>query len=114
MAFDPLPTALFPGLSNGTNTVIFSTADAAGDKSLPELSDAEANAVTGDSRKIIYALCEQAYQWYLALAAADRPGRVNIFRASQVDETTGLITKFYTFQITTESTGGLDVADEAV
>ena len=106
MAFNPLPTNLISSWSeNGTN-VTFPIA------SLPELTAAEADAVTGDSRKIIYAFLEEFYQWYEALPTADKPTRITISRGTNVETSPGLFTRTYSFQVVTSSGVPLDVAAE--
>jgi hypothetical protein len=106
MAFDPIPTALFPGWTEDGTDITLPIAD------LPELTAAEADAATGDSRKIIYAFLEQFYAWYNGLAIADRPSRITISRGTNVETSPGLFTRSYTFQVVTESGAPLDVADE--
>jgi len=80
---------------------------------LPEITTAEANATTGDIRKIYYGIVEQLYQSYLAKATADRPNRLAFSKSSNVDSTTGLITTSYTIQFVLAASG-LDVTTEAV
>lgn len=91
---------------NGT-TVSFPIA------SVPELDAAEADAATGDARKVIYALAEQFYQWYLALGV-DRPDKLAVTRSSQLDETTGAVLRTYTISVHSApiAPGVLEVADE--
>jgi hypothetical protein len=79
---------------------------------LPEITTAEANATTGDIRKIYYGIVEQLYQSYLAKATADRPNRMAITRSSSVDATTGLITTTYTTSFVLAATG-LEVTAES-
>ena len=79
---------------------------------LPEITTAEANATTGDIRKIYYGIVEQLYQAYLAKATADRPNRMAVSKSSNVDATTGLITTNYTIQFVLAATG-LDVTTES-
>ena len=79
---------------------------------LPEITTAEANATTGDIRKIYYGIVEQLYQSYLAKATADRPNRMAISKSSNVDATTGFITTNYTIQFVLAATG-LDVTTES-
>ena len=79
---------------------------------LPEITTDEANASTGDIRKIYYGIAEQMYQSFLAKATADRPNRMNITKLSNVDSTTGLITTNYTIQFVLAATG-VDVTSES-
>lgn len=106
MAFNPLPTNLIPSWSeNGTN-VTFPIA------SVPELTAAEADAVTGDSRKIIYALLERICEWNSALPAADRSTKMTINKGNAIETTGGNFSRSYTFQFILDSGAALDVADE--
>lgn len=106
MAFDPTPTDMIAGWSEDGTDVTFPIA------SLPELTAAEADAATGDSRKIIYAFLEQFYTWYNALPTADRPTRLTITRGTNVETSPGLFSRNYTFNVITSSPSPLDVADE--
>ena len=81
-------------------------------EALPEITSTEANATTGDIRKIYYGIVEKLYQSYLAKATADRPNRMAISKSSNVDATTGLITTNYTIQFVLAATG-LDVTTES-
>ena len=47
---------------------------------IPQLSSAEANKTTGDSRKILFALLDAVADRFEALAAADRPQKMLIQR----------------------------------
>ena len=81
-------------------------------ETLPEITTAEANATTGDIRKIYYGIVEQLYQSYLSKATAYRPNRMSLSKSSNVDATTGLITTNYTIQFVLAATG-LDVTTES-
>lgn len=106
MAWSPVPTACFPNWSeDGTNITLPIAA-------LPELTAAEADAATGDIRKILYALCEKVWGWWNALASADRATKATITKSSSVDATTGIITNVYTFTFKNSITAQ-DVANES-
>ena len=64
-------------------------------ESLPGLSAAEANASTGDIRKVARALLAALFAAYLGEAEADRPAQMNISRSTFVDETTDETTREY-------------------
>ena len=106
MAFSPLPTNLIAGWSEDGTNVTFPLA------SVPELTAAEADAATGDSRKIVYALLERFAAWYSALPTADKPGRLVINRGNAFESSPGLFTRTFSFQFILDSTDPLDVADE--
>lgn len=99
MAFSALPTNVIASWSEDGTNVTFPIA------SIPELTAAEADAATGDSRKIIYAMLERLYQWWLALAPADRPSRVTVSRSSSVDDATGNITRYYSIAVVVVPSG---------
>lgn len=82
-------------------------------ETLPEITSSEANATTGDIRKIYYGLAEKMYKSYLDKATADLPNRMSFSKSSSVNSTTGLITTNYTFQFVLAATG-LDVTAESV
>jgi hypothetical protein len=107
MAFDPAPTEVIASWSEDGTNVTFPIA------SVPELTAAEADASTGDSRKVLYALMEAFYAWYNGLAPADRPAQLQLFRSSTApNETTGLITRTFTARFVLDP-GPLEVAAEA-
>jgi hypothetical protein len=81
-------------------------------EALPEITAIEANATTGDIRKIYYGIIEKLYLSYSGKATADRPNRMTISKSSSVDSTTGLITTNYNIQFVLAATG-LDVTAEA-
>ena len=81
-------------------------------EALPEITSTEANATTGDIRKIYYGMIEKMYQSFLGKAVADRPNRMSISKGASVDATTGLITTNYSIQFVLAPTG-LDVTSES-
>lgn len=107
MAFNPIPTNLIASWSEDGTNITFPIA------SVPELTAAEADAVTGDSRKIIYALLERICAWNTALAAADRSTRMTINKGNAIETTGGNFSRSYNFQFILDSGAALDVADEA-
>ena len=108
MAFSKVPTDMIASYASNDTTLTMPRA------SFPELSAAEANTTTGDSRKILLALCEKFYQWYIALVAlTTQPLEVTITRSTMVNDTTGDITRIYSFQFTAvAAVGGIEVKDE--
>lgn len=61
----------------------------------PELTAAEADASTGDIRKIAFAIVDKLYQEYTALDSAERPTKMYIGKSSVIDPATGLVTNTY-------------------
>lgn len=102
-----LPPAWFTGwTSNGTNITLPIS-------SMAELVDTEAAAtVTGDIRKVMYAILENIWTKWVALATADRPAKMNITKSSSVNTSTGVVTNVYTLTFYNSITAQ-DVADEA-
>lgn len=104
MAFDPTPTDVIASWSEDGANVTFPIA------SLPELTAAEADAVTGDSRKILYALLAQFEAWYSALDTADKPAKMVISKSSSSPDSNDEISR--TFSVRFTIGGALDVVDE--
>ena len=112
MAFDAKPsTWLGAGYSLAANAITMNTATAGSDVTLPELTDAEANATTGDVRDVFFALAEAMYQAYNDTASADRPTKMRLYRSNTTNETTGIVTRSYTLQFDL-AIGAIDVDDE--
>lgn len=103
--FNKAPTQLIASWSENGTDVTFPIA------SVPELTAAEADASTGDLRKVSYAIAERIWQWWNALAVADRPTNMTVSRGDYSDPTTGNITKSYTLTFKTVPTG-IEVVDE--
>lgn len=79
----------------------------------PEVTAAEADAATGDIRKIVFAIMEKLFQEFNERATADRPTRMTITRGTSVNDETGEIVRTYTVTFTAEAAvGGIEVQDE--
>ena len=105
MAFNPAPTSWFTGWSeDGIDITLPIT-------SVRELTAAEADAVSGDIRKVCFALVEEMYQQYNALATDDKPGKFTITKIASLNASTGILTNTYTVKVYTEI-GSQEVADE--
>lgn len=110
MAFNPAPSAWFPtGYSLGTNQIIFNTSNH-GSPALPDVSNTDGNATTGDIREVMHGICEAFAQAWNAIDIADRPGKMMISRTSSEDSDGNLQRNFY-FQFTVD-VGVLDVVAE--
>ena len=94
--FDPKPSTCLPNWSeNGTDiTVPIAT--------FPELTSAEADATTGDIRKVMFAILEKVHTHFAALDPADRPQRMVIAKTVNVNPDTGIVTNVYQFTFTNE------------
>ncbi len=78
---------------------------------IPGLTGGEANAATGDIRKIIFALCEALNARYAALPLADRPVKMSIVKTSGALVGANVNVGFtFNFNL---AVSGMDVADEA-
>jgi hypothetical protein len=103
----PTPiTAWFTNYTKGTGTIQFTYP---GD--LPELSDAEADQVTGDVRKFLYAFCEKCWSKWITILVANRPTKMALQKSTYVDSTTGIVTNTFTFTFYNTITSQ-DVASE--
>ena len=105
MAFVKTPSTVIANWSEDATNITVPLA------SFPELTAAEADASTGDIRKIVYAIMEKLFSWYNALATADRPSRLTIYRSSSMNESTGELTRVYSVQVTCEIASS-EVKDE--
>jgi len=96
MAFDKTPTTWISSWSeNGT----YITVPIA---SFSELSAAEADADTGDIRKIAFAIIEHLWDTYNGLASADRPTKMTVAKTATVNTTYNKLTSRYTFTFETD------------
>ena len=105
MAFDAKPSSFIASWSEDGTDVTFPIA------SLSELTAAEADAATGDWRKVLFAVLEHAYTYYTALPSGDQPTKVVITRSTTVDAS-DVMTRTYTFRITSDILTK-EVTDEA-
>jgi len=98
MPFDPKPSTWLANWSeDGTNiTVPIAT--------FLEMTAAEADATTGDIRKVLFAVCEALHAKWLATPAADRPVRMTISKNSTVNSATGITTHRFGFDFETQTT----------
>lgn len=79
--------------------------------SIPELTAAEADATTGDMRKVLFAICDQMYEVYNALETASKPTKMTIYRSTSTNDLTGAVTKSYQFVFSVD-VGSVEVVDE--
>lgn len=76
--------------SSGSHTITLNTNDAASNKTLPQLSDTEADPTTGNAEDILLALFDMAYNAYLArVTASDTPANCTIQKSAYIDAATG-------------------------
>lgn len=112
MAYDPKPSTHFgAGYAVASNSIRFNTNDAAANKTLVTLTDAEADPTTGDFRDVIRALLYKFATDWEATASADRPKKMTISKSLGIDSSAGTIVENYVFSFKVETTLG-DVASE--
>lgn len=104
-ATDLLPASWISGWSEDGTDITIPLASIAG------LTAAEADASTGDIRKVAFSLIDKLYKEYLAMATADRPTKMTIAKSASTNTETGVVTNAYTFRFYTEVTAE-DVVDE--
>ena len=78
---------------------------------LQEVTDIEAHATSGDSRKVVYGIVEAMRLKYVNTPTADRPAKMTIAGSSSTNETTGVVTKYINFTFITDPIG-FDVVAE--
>jgi hypothetical protein len=105
MAFSSVPTLIFGSTFTSTSTNFTVPLSA-----FAELTSAEVNASTGDSRKIIYGMLKAFYAYYNSLAAGDRPGKMVLSKTSSGLNENNEFTVNYGSQFTIG--GSLDVVSE--
>lgn len=105
MAFDPLPPSWIDSWSEDGTTISIPLA------SFPEMTAAEADAATGDVRKVLYAICEKLWTEWSGRDTADLPAKMTISRSSTVNEATDAITRRYTLTFVTAVTTSEVVAE---
>jgi len=105
MAFDDTPTTWIPSWSEDGTDITVPIA------SFPELTAAEADAATGDIRKILFAVLTRIYAVWAALSLDDRPGKMRITRSDDMDDASGQMTRTFAVRFHLSGTSQ-DVADE--
>lgn len=106
MAFDQKPSTWIPNWSeDGTNITVPIA-------SFPQMTAEEADATTGDIRKVVFALADKIYEAWNATASADRPTKMLISKSTAVDPSTGVAIHSFIFRFY-NVTLSEDVMDEA-
>lgn len=107
-----LPTALFPNYQ-----LLAASASAPSEGIFIPLSDltglvsAEANATTGDGRKVAYELVRKIVGSYQGLATDARPGRMGVAASTPTGITAEIVRRSYTLSFDV-GIGATDLADE--
>ena len=119
MAFTTYPTTWVPGYTaNSTShtlTIPLTHANGAA-WAATDITDVEANATTGDIRKVYQGLSEFMYQNYAnrmmtQANTADRPAKLTISKSVSVDPAANTTTLYYTMTFVC-ATATVDVANE--
>ena len=106
MAFSPVPTDWIASWSEDGTDITVPIA------SFPELTAAEADAASGDIRKIAFAWMEKLFQAWNGKATADRPVKWTMAKSANVNTSTGVTTVQYVATFYVQTTAQ-EVADES-
>ena len=90
--------------SSGSHTITFNTNDAASNKLLAQLTDAKANASTGDIRQIALAFAEALYEAWITRGGVNQTTEMRLQRSVSGDSA-GNITYNFQTSITFQPTG---------
>ena len=105
MAMNLTPTHWLPGYSATASAISIPLS------ALPGLDASEADASTGDIRKIARALSAALYAAYIGEDAADRPSRMVLSRSTYVDDSANTMRRTYTARFDVQA-GEEEVAAE--
>lgn len=96
MAYDAKPSTHFgAGYAVASNSIRFNTNDAAANKTLVTLTDAEADPTTGDFREVIRALLYKFATDWEATASADRPAKMTLAKSLGLNSTNQTVVETY-------------------
>ena len=96
MAFDKTPTTWIANWSEDETDITVPLA------TFSELTAAEADATTGDIRKIAFAIIEHLYSTYNSTLAADRPAKWTMQKTATVNTTLNKIISRYSITFETD------------
>src|SRR5882724_11414548 len=100
MAFDPTPSVwLGAGYSLSSSVAGFNTNTAGSNKLLVQLTDALANATTGNIRSIMMAMCEAYFQAWQTQGTSAQPTKMTISRSTTTGPASTTVFT-YTFKFT--------------
>ena len=91
MSFDKTPTTWIPGYTYADANLHIPIS------AWTEITAAEANASSGDIRKMYFGMCEGMYNSYNDTLVDNRPTKMSLFKGSSYDSITGVNTVQYTF-----------------
>lgn len=78
MAFNPQPSSWISSWAEDGTSVSFDMADL-----MQELTEVEADAVSGDWRDCLYSLLDHSYQYFASLVTADKSVQMTIARTTE-------------------------------
>jgi hypothetical protein len=111
MPYSKVPSAwLGAGYTLSSNKVQFNTSTAGSNPLVLELTDAQANATTGDIAQIFYGLSSMMHKAYAAKADADRPANMTLNKSTQSVSETQILHSF-TLSFTVSSNVVYDVEE---
>ncbi len=112
MAFNPAPqTWLGAGYTLASSNVKLTTQTAGSNIALPELTDTEANATTGDIRKVAFAIAEALFAAWSAQGEGNQPLEMTLQKAVSPLSGGTQLQLVYTSTFVVDVTGQ-EVADE--
>jgi len=102
--FSKVPSTFFgPGYSLSGSKIQMTTATAGADVLLTKLTDAEANATTGDYREILWAVCSAFWTKWQATPVGNLPTKVKLLKTVVANPDLTTQTETYTFTFTTNT-----------
>lgn len=102
MAYSKTPSTFFgAGYSLSASEVKMTTATAGSNNLLTKLTDAEANATTGDWREICWSICYALYSKWAALSNSSKPTKAKFSKTIVANPDLTTQTETYIFVFTT-------------
>jgi hypothetical protein len=105
MSFDKTPTTWLANWSEDGTTITVPIA------TFPEMTAAEADAATGDIRKIVFAIVEKLWKSYNATVTADRPNKWQMTKTVTANAIRNVLSHRYMITLETEI-GTQEVSDD--
>lgn len=96
----------------GPCIVLKSSGATVGSNLLSTLTDTEAADSTGDTREVVFSICEAIFTKFNALASADRPNKMTVSRTTSEDSSANEFVRTYSIQLRL-SPPDFDVAAES-
>lgn len=97
---------------SGPCVILKSSGASVGNNLLSTLTDTEGHETTGDTREVIFSICEAFFTKFNALASADRPNKMTVSRTTSEDSSANEFVRTYSIQLRL-SPPDFDVAAES-